>query len=74
MIDRDVKKLQLLQRAAELMAPEDLAQRLAIPLGVLNAWIRGESTMPDGKLLALAAAFVEVAAPQHPKSTQADRS
>jgi hypothetical protein len=43
-------------------------------LGVLNAWIRGESTMPDGKLLALAAAFVEVAAPKHPKSTQADPS
>ena len=56
-----VKKLQLLQRAAELMRRDHLATRLGISQAVLDGWVRGESTMPDGKLLALAAALAEVA-------------
>lgn len=53
-------KRQLLQRAMELMGRDRLAARLGISETLLDAWIRGDVTMPDGKLLVLAAALDEI--------------
>jgi DNA-binding transcriptional regulator YdaS (Cro superfamily) len=57
-------KRHLLQRAVELMGREQLAARLGIPETLLDAWIRGDVTMPDGKLLVLAAVLDEIAKPK----------
>ncbi|HEY7741255.1 MAG TPA: helix-turn-helix transcriptional regulator, partial [Steroidobacteraceae bacterium] len=54
-------KRHLLQRAIELLGREQLAKRLGIPETMLDAWVRGDVTMPDGKLLVLAAALDEAA-------------
>jgi hypothetical protein len=48
----------------ELMGREQLAARLGIPETLLDAWIRGDVTMPDGKLLVLAAVLDELAKPK----------
>jgi hypothetical protein len=47
-------KRQLLTRAARLLDVTDLARRLYVPSTVLEAWMRGEATMPDSKLMDLA--------------------
>lgn len=54
-------KRHLLQRAMELMGRDQLAARLGIAETLLDAWIRGDVTMPDGKLLVLAAVLDEIA-------------
>lgn len=54
-------KRHLLQRAMELMGRDQLAARLGISETLLDAWIRGDVTMPDGKLLVLAAVLDEIA-------------
>jgi hypothetical protein len=56
-------KQQILRRAEDLIGRDTLAKRLGIPESMLDAWIRGDTTMPDGKLLDLAAALVEFARP-----------
>jgi hypothetical protein len=48
-------KKQLLQRATGLVKRKELASRLGIPDLQLDAWLSGDLTMPDGKLLVLAA-------------------
>ena len=58
------KKHNILRRAQELIGREQLASRLGIPEAVLDAWVRGDATMPDGKLLDLAAALAEIAGTQ----------
>jgi ribosome-binding protein aMBF1 (putative translation factor) len=50
----EARKRYLLQRAAKLMGRDQLAQRLGIPSAVFDDWIRGDATMPDGKLMELA--------------------
>jgi hypothetical protein len=57
-------KRNLLQRAMELMGRDKLAAHLGVPETLLDAWIRGDVTMPDGKLLVLAAALDEAAKPK----------
>jgi hypothetical protein len=57
-------KQNLLQRAMKLMGREQLAARLGIPEKLLDAWVRGDVTMPDGKLLVLAAVLDEIAKPK----------
>jgi DNA-binding transcriptional regulator YdaS (Cro superfamily) len=57
-------KRNLLQRAMELMGRDQLAARLGISETLLDAWIRGDVTMPDGKLLVLAAVLDEIAKPK----------
>ncbi|HEY8252181.1 MAG TPA: hypothetical protein VIG70_16410 [Burkholderiales bacterium] len=52
-------KQHLLQRAADLLGRGEIARRLNTPPPVLEAWICGEASMPDGKLLVLAAALEE---------------
>lgn len=50
-------KRQLLERGAKLLGPEELARRLNMPATVLEAWLCGTATMPDGKLMDLARLF-----------------
>jgi DNA-binding transcriptional regulator YdaS (Cro superfamily) len=56
-----IRKQQLVQRAAELMGRDQLAMRLGISESLLDAWIRGDVTMPDGNLLILGAIVEKVA-------------
>jgi DNA-binding transcriptional regulator YiaG len=51
----------LLERAARLVGPDQLAAQLGIPKSQLQAWIRGDVTMPDGKLLQLSTILGKVA-------------
>jgi hypothetical protein len=44
----------LLNRAAKLLGVIDLARRLNVPSTLLETWMRGDGTMPDGKLMDLA--------------------
>ena len=50
----EARKRYLLERAAKLMGRDQLAQRLGIPTALFEDWIRGDATMPDGKLMELA--------------------
>lgn len=45
---------ELLRRAVNLMGHDELALRLKVPPPLLDAWIRGVSSMPDRKLILLA--------------------
>lgn len=54
-------KQSLLQRAAKLVGDDQLAEHLGVPKHLLHAWIRGDVTMPDGKLLALSAILDKLA-------------
>ena len=56
-----ISKQRLLERAAQFVGQDQLAARLGIPKTLLQAWIQGDATMPDGKLLALAAILNELA-------------
>ena len=58
------KKQDLLRRAVQLFGKHELAARLRIPETLLEAWIRGDVTMPDGQLLALAAVLDNLANPK----------
>jgi len=53
-MDDAATKRHLLDRAGTLLGREELARRLNIPAHLLEAWIAGDVTMPDGKLLDLA--------------------
>jgi hypothetical protein len=55
------KKQHLLQRAVQMFGKDELAARLRIPETLLDAWIRGDVTMPDGQLLRLAAVLDKLA-------------
>ena len=55
-------KQQLVRRCADLMGREQLALRLGIPTALLDAWIRGEVTMPNAQLLPLATSLNQLAA------------
>ncbi len=48
-----VPKKTLLQRASTLLGRDELARRLGVPPALLEAWIAGDATMPDGQLLNL---------------------
>lgn len=62
----DTTKQRLLAGAAELLGRKELAQCLEVSAGVLDAWISGRASMPDGKLLVLADALAKVvASPQN---------
>ena len=47
-------KRNLLLKAAGLMGNEELAERLKVSQSLLEKWIGGDATMPDGMLLKLA--------------------
>ena len=48
------EKRGVLQRAAKFFDTTELARRLNVSLALLEAWIRGDTTMPDGKWMDLA--------------------
>jgi DNA-binding transcriptional regulator YdaS (Cro superfamily) len=56
-----VAKKTLLQRASTLLGRDDLARRLGVPPALLEAWIAGDATMPDGQLLNLSRVLDRVA-------------
>ena len=58
------KKQDLLRRAVQLFGKRELAARLHIPETLLDAWVRGDVTMPDGQLLTLAAVLDKLAKPK----------
>lgn len=63
----DATKQRLLAGAADLLGREELARCLEVNAGVLDAWISGRATMPDGKLMVLADTLAKVvASPQNP--------
>lgn len=57
------KKQEILRRSAELFGRKKLAERLKIPETLLEAWMSGDATMPDGQLIRLAELLVELADP-----------
>ena len=50
----ETTKQALLRKASGLMGARELATRLKISHSVLEQWISGDVTMPDGMLLKLA--------------------
>jgi hypothetical protein len=50
----DTAKQHLLQRADDLMGRDVIARRLNVRSEVIETWMRGDATLPDGKLLVLA--------------------
>jgi transcriptional regulator with XRE-family HTH domain len=50
----ETTKQRLLREAATLLGQEELATRLKVSESLIGAWVTGEATMPDGKLLMLA--------------------
>jgi hypothetical protein len=54
-------KKNLLERASTLLGREELARRLGVPAQLLEAWIAGDATMPDGQLMRLARVLDRVA-------------
>jgi hypothetical protein len=52
--DLDATKRGLLERAVKLLGRDELAKRLNIPTSIFDDWVRGDATMPDGKLMELA--------------------
>ena len=61
---KKTNKQHLLQRSVALMGHKELAERLRISASQLEAWIRGDATMPDGHLLRLAEILDKVARPE----------
>ena len=53
-MDDAATKRHLLDRAGTLLGRDELARRLNVPSDLLEAWIGGDATMPDGKLMELA--------------------
>ena len=53
-MSNQTSKQHLLHRAAGLLGKEELAERLNVPESLLEKWMGGDATMPDGKLLKLA--------------------
>jgi hypothetical protein len=57
----EATKRDLLQRATRLYGASKLAAKLGVSEKTLDAWMRGETTMPDGKLYVLACILQELA-------------
>ena len=53
----DARKRQLLERASKLVGEEQLARRLNVSSALLESWLSGDATLPDGKLMDLARAL-----------------
>lgn len=59
-------KQRLLKEAAKLLGKDELAAQLRVPQQLLDAWMRGLSTMPDRKLLQLADLLDKFGRPEKP--------
>ena len=47
-------KQELLRKAVRLIGRDELAQKLGVPTHLLDAWMNGQASMPDRKLVQLA--------------------
>ena len=47
----------LLSRTLDLITREELAKKLEVPVFLLDAWVKGEVTIPEGKIVMLADAL-----------------
>ena len=56
-------KQELLRKSADLVGKKHLAQRLRISETLLEARMRGDTTMPDGQLLRLSEILAEASRP-----------
>ncbi len=70
----DATKQELLRKAVELSSRAELAQGLETDPAVLDAWISGRASMPDGKLLLLADMFEKMAHSIQPLATTSSGS
>lgn len=59
-----LKKQQVLQQAVTLLGMENVAASLKVSTRLLESWLRGDGSVPDNKLLALAAELVKFAEPK----------
>ncbi len=50
-----IEKRALLEHAVRLLGRTNVASRLGVPETMLGAWMRGETPMPNGNMLVLAA-------------------
>jgi len=57
-------KQHLLKQAADLFGRKALAEGLKVSEALLDSWIKGDATMPDGLLLRLAQLLVRLAGKQ----------
>jgi hypothetical protein len=53
----------LLRKAVSLVGRDALARGLKVPMNVLDTWLTGNGSMPDGKLTALIAVLDEISNP-----------
>jgi hypothetical protein len=58
----EIASQRLLARAGDLLGRDQLSASLGIDRKVLDAWIRGEGTVPSVKLSLLTIALAELAA------------
>jgi hypothetical protein len=56
----DATKRHLIEGATKLLGQDELARRLNVASTLLGAWVRGDTTMPDGKLMELARVLDEI--------------
>jgi DNA-binding transcriptional regulator YiaG len=63
----ETTKQRLLREATQLLGQHELAARLKVAESLLEAWISGDATMPDGKLLILAGVLDTWATATKPK-------
>ena len=56
----ETTRQRLLQRAAQALGHRQLAERLNVTAQTLDVWLRGLASMPDRKLLELAAILDEL--------------
>lgn len=57
-------KRALLEQAVRLLGRTNIAARFGVPETLLGAWMRGETPMPTGNLLVLAAMLDQLAKTQ----------
>ena len=69
----EARKRYLLERAAKLMGRDELARRLGIPSALFEDWVRGDATMPDGKLMELARVLDKMSREQEPLGEEKSR-
>ena len=55
------EKQRLLSEACRLFGSKAMSEELKVSEELLNAWIRGDATMPDGMLLRLSTALLKLA-------------
>jgi hypothetical protein len=63
-----IEKRALLEQAVRLLGRTNVATQLGVPETMLGAWMRGETPMPNGNMLVLAAML-----DQPPKAAETSR-